>query len=225
MSTQRQSPARPLILIGGIRDTGPGIEAFKQTLAKVLDPKTILAVTLVDCTTFDSCRETLIDTVNQRFPTNDPQWTVPVDVVAISMGGLVARHAAAELGTKRRLKIKRLFTVSTPHRGALLVNQFFGLGPLHRDMKSDSSFLKMLDAHLVNASYKILPYTRLSDGVVGAANTAPPGQTPFWVSAQFLQPSHYFARRDAQILADIMSRLRSEPPIFTTPSPPLPWDG
>ena len=66
----------------------------------------------------DEARTTVIEAVNKAFPSDDPQWTVPVDVVAISMGGLVARYAGVPArgeGDVRKLRVVRLFTLASPH--------------------------------------------------------------------------------------------------------------
>ncbi len=65
----------------------------------------------------------VIDAVDQKFPSSDPEVTTEVDVIGYSMGGLAARYAAMPATavnlSKRRLQIGRLFTISSPHRGAL----------------------------------------------------------------------------------------------------------
>ncbi|MFC1766418.1 esterase/lipase family protein [Planctomycetota bacterium] len=51
---------------------------------------------------------------------DDPNQTVQADVIAHSMGGLVSRYAAMEVPGKPRLRIAHLFTIATPHQGALI---------------------------------------------------------------------------------------------------------
>lgn len=172
-------------------------------------------------TSFEQAREQVIALVDRELPSSDPEWTTTVDVVAFSMGGIVARYAAAQHGNSRRLHIDRLFTIATPHRGANLAFLMF-FDPLARAMRPGSEFLLRLDDALETAAYRIIPYTRLSDPVVGAANASPANSTPLWVSARLLQTSHLFAAFDARIRADIMKRLRGEAPLFTEPHAPLP---
>ena len=180
---------------------------------------------------FDGCRDRLITAVDAAFPTNDPDWTVEVDVVAFSMGGLVARYAAAppvptsidpeRPSSRRRLKIRRLFTISTPHRGATMARV---LTPERRiiSMRAGSPFLTRLDQVWPARRYDFVAYTRLHDPIVGTANTAPPGVTPYWVAAPPLARSHQEAYRDPRIVADILRRLRGNVPLTAEIPVPLP---
>ena len=180
---------------------------------------------------FDGCRDRLIAAVDAAFPTDDPDWTTEVDVVAFSMGGLVARYAATppvptsidpeRPSTRRRLKIRRLFTISTPHRGAVLA----GVPTPERriiSMRAGSPFLTRLDQNWPDRRYDFVAYTRLHDPIVGTANTAPPGVTPYWVAAPPLARSHQEAYRDPRIVADILRRLRDEVPLTAEKPTPLP---
>jgi len=210
----------------------------------------VISVSFFFCGSFDGCRKRVIDAVEKAFPSDDPEWTTEVDVVAVSMGGLVARYAAApprapkatttnaasqpttDRAPARRLRIARLFTISSPHRGAALAflptfNQ------LQIDMRAGSKFLQRLDAfdELVEPgsaqtrpsdSYELIPYVRLDDMIVGERNAAPAGWTPWWVPAEPFQDSHIFAMADPRIVADIARRLRGEPPLTTDPPAPLP---
>ncbi len=224
MAETPKQPERPVIVVGGYRDPGLGSWWVKRKLARVLAPESLTSVTFFFSMSFDACCEKLIAAVDRDFPTDDPNWTTPVDVVAASMGGVVARYAAMERGDHRRLRIRRLFTISTPHRGASLADELPALDPMHHQLRTGSKFIQRLNDEMANLAYEIIPYVRLSDRIVGARNAAPPGQSPLWVSARLFQPSHHFAPSDARILADIMSRLRSEPSLFAEPHAPLPKD-
>jgi hypothetical protein len=171
---------------------------------------------------FEECRRIVIEEVDRAFPCDEPGVTAEVDVVAVLMGGLVARYAAAEPtgpGAKR-LRIARLFTISSPHRGAELAE----LPTLHRlqlDMRAGSPFLRALDDAPLD--YELVPYVVLKDRIVGQTNAAPYGESPHWVSGNF--GAHVGAHRDARILADIARRLRGEEPFATDPPAPLPERG
>ena len=115
-------------------------------------------VSFVAWDNFNTCRRKLIDKVQRTWPSDDPAWTTEVDVVGFSMGGLVSRHAALPLddgargahGPTRRLKIRRLFTIATPHRGA----NWAPLGvfnSLAQSMRHGSPLLQRLDAALPSA--------------------------------------------------------------------------
>jgi pimeloyl-ACP methyl ester carboxylesterase len=156
----------------------------------------------------------------QRFPSDDPAWTTEVDVIGFSMGGLVARSCANSATGDRHLRIVRLFTVSTPHLGAVSAGGALFSSQGH-DMKKGSKFLTYLNNE-VEIDYELIPYGRLCDTVVGVKNTAPPGYTPWWVSTPAFQDSHVQAIGDPRILADITLRLRGETPATISPPAPVP---
>jgi hypothetical protein len=228
LEQMREDPkplARPVVVAGGIHDPGLISSRIARHLRRVCtNDEEVFSVSffIFDAGTFDECRDKLIEAVEKRFPSPDETTTVEVDVVGFSMGGLVARHAARPRSDGgRRLKIRRLFTIASPHRGARLAN----LPTFDRrkiDMRSGSEFLAALDTDLAEAEYDLYPYTRLGDLIVGAENTAPPGVTPWWVSNPMFSMSHVGASKDTRILADIASRLRDEPPLAT--SPPAPFE-
>ncbi len=217
---------RPVVVAAGYLD--PGI--ISRNIAARLRRATsgdapIISTSFFWRFTFDDCRDRLIAAVEQEYPSTDPELTVEVDVIGFSMGGLVARHAAAMRpeGDGKRLNIKRLFTIGTPHRGARLA----GLAPFDRraiDMRAQSKFLAGLDRDMEDARYEIIPYARLNDAIVGIENAAPAGSDPWWVPNKSLSMSHTMAGADERILADIAKRLRSEAH-FTGPTPHPPPPG
>ena len=215
---------RPLIVAGGIGDPGFVAPWVARTLGRVAEPQdTVISVSFFGfgTSTFDECRDRLIEAVEEAMPGSDSGSTVEVDVVGISMGGLVARYAACpRTDGGKRLIIRRLFTISSPHRGARLANlPTFDARKI--DMRPGSDFLETLDAELAGSNYELFPYTRLGDLIVGSANTAPPGQTPWWVSTPPFSFGHLGAAYDRRIMADIALRLRGEPPLATSPAAPL----
>lgn len=157
--------------------------------------------------------------------------TAEIDVVGISMGGLVARLAALEPGARQafgvdaslaRLNIRRLFTLATPHRGAKLAG-VVALDSAARDMKPGSDFLRRLDKAEADAGgrpYEIVCYARLRDAWVGARNTAPRGAEPIWVSTPGHDLAHMMVSRDQRILLDVARRLRGEAPVAEAGSRP-----
>ena len=108
---------------------------------------------------------------------------IEVDVVAISMGGLIARYAAMPLpDDSRQLRIRRLFTISTPHRGAKLA-ALPTFDQRQIDMRPGSAFLASLDDALADADYDLLPYVRgEADGV--------PHDTLFWTQDHYRVVRH-----------------------------------
>ena len=141
-----------------------------------------------------------------------------IDVVGVSMGGLVARAAAAGIGLPHSLRIRRLFTLGTPHQGAKLA-ALIAPDAAARDMRPGSAFLARLDAALPDAGYELICYTRLHDSFVGASRTFPRSTSPHWVSGTWIL-SHLTISSDPRILIDIARRLRGEPPIAQIPAAP-----
>ena len=226
MRQDKQPLERPLIFVGPFLDP---IVAETMALSRikkyVTNPDQTAGVSFVLWDTFDSCRAKTIREVDRRFPTDDPEQTVEVDVIAFSMGGLVSRYAALppdpERGQTRRLNIRRLYTVASPHRGANWAPLGFW-NALGRDMAAGSEFLERLDAGLRDADYELVPYTRLDDWIVGPANTAPSDMKPRWVSARPFEMAHIQAASDARIRADILRRLRNQTPLSIGEPVPLP---
>lgn len=244
-----ESPApieRPIIIIGGYHDIGVGPWLINSKLGRALGENAegrMLRVTVGYEPDFESCRRTVIAAVDQRFglpaancSMEASDETVEVDVVAFSMGGIVARDAAMVRDGERRLNIRRLFTISTPHTGARWADELPDIA--HRidgriaDMQTTSPFIDHInDAWIESAEsasadaavdYEIIAYVRLGDTVVGPENAAPPGETPFWVSNPVLQPAHLGASIDSRIIADIARRLRSETPLTQGDPAPVP---
>jgi triacylglycerol esterase/lipase EstA (alpha/beta hydrolase family) len=72
-----------------------------------------------------------------------------VDIVAHSLGGLVARYYIERLGGARR--VARLVTIGSPHRGTALGR--FGLVPVARELAAGSALLGELGAPSPEVSY------------------------------------------------------------------------
>ena len=221
---------RPVVVLAGWADPGFVNHYWMKNLrqAGVSDDR-MLGFSFVFKGRFDHCRNHVIEAVQKTWPSDDPNWTTEVDVVAFSMGGLVARYCAAPPlanhesipSDARRLRIRNLYSISTPHLGAKLSK----LPHIDRrviDMRPGSAFLTHLDEALPNAPYTLTPYTRLRDAIVGEANTAPAGVTPWWVDTPPLSRGHQEAYRDPRIRADILRRLRGESPLTISPAAPLP---
>ncbi len=212
---------RPVVIVGGYADPGIIVRQVEKRLRAVLAEDTrIVTVAPGWVSTMSEARKRLLDAVEAALPSTDPEWTTEVDVVAVSMGGLVSRYAATPGNDhRRRLRIARLMTISTPHRGA----DWAAMPTIESrvvDMRSGSAFLCTLDD--AEQCYEVLPYCRLHDWIVGCANAAPPGRTAWWVQNQPFQFGHLDAHKDPRILADISRRLRGEEPYATLPAADLP---
>ncbi len=217
--------SRPVIVLAGFFDPGLASRSLAKQLRKITRDDRVIPIAFLLNRNFDQCRDRVIDQIQEAFPSDDPDHTVEIDVVAVSMGGLVARYATLPPNNgathPRRLRIARLFTISTPHRGAKLAT-LPTFNRLQIDMRNNSAFLQQLNARLPDAQYELIPYTRLDDLIVGATNTAPAGQTPWWVPNRPFEPAHMFAYGDPRIVADIALRLRGDAPLTSHPPAPLP---
>lgn len=213
-----RTPPRPLVVIGGILDSPARVDRLAARLrALTADDALMLAVSVRDAPSFDAAHDALRAALRGLPAADAPP---EVDVVGVSMGGLVARHAAGQ-GT---LRIRRLFTLATPHRGARAARLPLPQ-PRVRDMRAGSPFLRALDADRARQAARgmtLIPYVRLGDLVVGSAAAAPPGEHPLWVATPPFQLAHSQIDADPRILVDIARRLRGEPPCSALPAAPLP---
>jgi hypothetical protein len=220
---------RPLVIVGGYFD--PGIAApnmgghFKDWTH---DPR-IVTVSLGLCFTIEQCRRHIIDEVDEAFPTSDPNATTEVDVIGYSLGGLASRYAAEDpkpgMEPQRRLRIARLFTISSPLRGAAAAESvpLINVMPLVQTMTPGSDVIRgEVLPHGADEVYPVYSYVRLRDYEVGSENAALPGQSAWWVQAPPLLRPHGLAFSDSRILADILLRLHDETPLSTEPPAPLP---
>ena len=210
---------RPIVILGGYHDPGIGPAVFRAKLHGMVDDDRMVCVAYPFSGSFAECRRNVIDALEKKFPSPDADQTVEVDVIGLSMGGVVGRYCAIDRPDGKRLRIHRLFTVSSPHRGAIRA-ALPAMSQLHRDLREDSPFLRELEAaEGGRRDYEIIPYVRLGDWIVGPENAAPRDVVAaYWVPNPPLQVAHSAAATDARILADIARRLRDEPP-FTKPPP------
>ncbi len=212
MCKEPKSLERPVVVLAGFFD--PGIASWKA--ADMLREATgeddrIISVSFLTTSTFDQCRSRVIEAVEKKFPSDDSTWTVDVDVVGISMGGLVGRYGAAlpidGSDDAKRLRVRHLFTIGSPHKGASMA-KLPTLDKRQLMMRAGSDFLAHL--HASDIDYEIVPYVRLGDTIVGVENAAPEGVTPWWVGNEPLELAHMQAFDDPRIIADIARRLRGE---------------
>ncbi len=225
---------RPVVVLSGYRAPSFSANNLASTVRELTGAKEdrVLAISYV----FGDDIPTLADRVAQKVaeafgsdvdPLTGERWTHEVDVVAVSMGGLVARTAWAEptdvgreLGV--RLNIKTLYTLGTPHKGAKIA-RYIHIDDAARQMIPGSAFLANLREASPggggSGSYTIVPYATLRDGWVGARNSAPEGQEPIWVPGRVVL-SHQLITLENRILADLGRRLRGEVPLGEPSAPP-----
>lgn len=218
---------RPVLVLAGYWDPGGGVHTTAEMIRAVTStPEMVIEVPFWSIRSWQACRDRALARLASRHPSDDAQRTVEVDVVGISMGGLIARFSAMDRADDDPgpvLQIERLFTLATPHRGARLAWLLsFDNRPF--DMQPGSEFLAMLDEDLPNIRYEVYPYVRLEDSTVGVENTAFEGESPWWVPNPPFESSHLGMPFDERLIADIARRLRGERPLASEPRAPLPCD-
>lgn len=227
---------RPVVILNGYAAAPVHIQFLAAALwdATSGDTNDILAISYPFSHNLDDLALQIVDQVDTRWPSADPAQTIEVDVVGFSLGGILARWAAlppdqrtragesapdpAPKPTGKSLRIARLFTLDSPHRGSKLATAF-PLTAIARDLAPGSPLLSTLDS-LPPPSFEIIPYAQLGDDVVGATRSAPPGQDPIWSRGTLLF-SHWSITDNPLIIADIARRLRDEPALLS-PGPPPP---
>ncbi|MEM6393463.1 MAG: hypothetical protein AAF797_11870 [Planctomycetota bacterium] len=216
-------PVRPILVVGPFLDPAIAEWQMRHQVRQAFEPDRVVGVSFPFWSNFDYCREQVIDAVEAEFPSDDPDWTTEVDVIAFSMGGLVARYAASpnDEADRKQLRIARLYTVCSPHQGSGLA-KFPSLLPLVRAMAPGSPFLTELNGQFDDAPYTLTAYTRLTDPIVAPTRASPEGHPVRWVHPPPFSLAHNFALDDPRLIADILRRLRNEPPLSTDPPAPLP---
>ncbi|MEY3144279.1 MAG: hypothetical protein RLY21_2772 [Planctomycetota bacterium] len=208
---------RPLVVLAGIGDPKISSGALIRGLAPCVTG-TIVELSFFNEFTFEGCRQKLLREVAAALDV-DPDHLPEVDVVAFSMGGLIARDAAIPDRAARQLPIRRLYTISAPHEGARLAGIPMGL-PQGEDMTPGSEFMERL--RVAPRTYELVCYARLDDITVGEEFAAPYGEPLWWVPTPSGEWSHMAAFSDPRIIADIARRLRGERSLTRPPAAPLP---
>lgn len=225
MRTEAVGLTRPVLVLSGYRSPSLVARKLAYEIRRLTgaEPEQIAWLSYIDAGTIEGPARRAVALVEKRFPSDDPEWTTEVDVVAVSMGGLVARLASADPELRdepggKRLRIRTLYTLGSPHRGAVLAERI-RLDDASRDMKPGSSFLERLDGAFEERGYEVVPYAVLRDGWVGATRSAPVGQDPIWVPGRWVL-SHHMISLNRRIQADLARRLRGEEPLGSPSMPP-----
>lgn len=232
MAARPASPRRPLVVLGGYRTLEWQADLVASRLARAIGagPDDVLVVSFLWDGDLDAMTRSLVAAVREKWPQCEAGSTREIDVVGISMGGLLARWAALPpeervrgSGASRtldvpRLRVSRLFTLATPHRGARAAS-YLRLDDAVRDMRPASEFLQTLERHRADQAFPMICYAHAGDRTVGAANSAPPGMVPIWTQGTLLF-SHFSIAHDPVILADIARRLRGDEPLLEVAGEP-----
>ncbi len=226
MTLDKKTLPRPLVLIGGYGDLGISQYLLLKTFFEsVADHPQLITVSLFNCGSYDECRARILADVNAACPGGDANWTAAVDVVGVSLGGGVARYAAApsrDPAHSQRLHIVRLYTMSGALGGAKVAN--LGITSFQQDMQPGSETQKYLDQVDPNPPYEIVSYVHLGDEMVGQENAAIAGRTPYWLPNIPYNPvwPHEQIMLDGRVYADIARRVRGEKPFTISPPAPFP---
>lgn len=214
---------RPVIVIDGWLAYG-GASVIKRELQDLTGGDGALFISYsypLIFSTLESNAHNVVKIVEERWPSNDPNWTSEVDVVGFSMGGLIARVAAEEprknKKPRKRLNVKRMFTVSSPHKGTgwwiawLPVDQMSWAVGLY-----GGGYRNWLDEKLLEANYELFCYGQGNDWIVGN-NFEATGYPEIKARGLFFF-SHINSYGNYRHLADIAARLRGEDPIIEVPN-------
>ncbi len=224
---------RPVLVCAGIFDPGAGSKWSADMLRETTTtPELVIDTGFWGRDTFDEARSHVLRLVERRFGPGADGDSVEVDVIGVSMGGLVARYAALPVRAgepaRPRLKIRRLHTIGTPHQGAA----WWDRAPWDQramEMRPGGAFIHRLNREWRLAreagaahAYEVFAYVRLGDQIVGECNAAGPDGRLWWVGNPSLEFAHMQAFDDPRIVADIARRLRGETPFTREPAAPLP---
>jgi pimeloyl-ACP methyl ester carboxylesterase len=212
---------RPLVILGGYLDPGIGPRSFVDFFDDFFEGK-IIPIAFADLTDIRDCRRRVIETLDATLGPGDDTQTVEVDVIGQSMGGLVGMFSAIDdPAMGRRLRIRTLFTIASPLRGAVAAEALQNPpNAMVAQMKPGSDLLQQVAEAPVD--FELVSYTRLDDRIVGEHNTAAPGRGVYWLDNPPDQPSHMAVFSDTRVLLDIVKRLRDEPSITTGEPTELP---
>jgi hypothetical protein len=221
---------RPVVVLSGYHTLPIHAAPLASDIARSTSGRRedVLVVSYPLAMSIDDAVDSVIEEVEERWPSPDPAATVEVDVVGISMGGIVARWAAlpparrlrgdqpAAAAASKRLRVARLFTFASPHRGARLA-QSLAIDDAAVDLKPGSALLRTLDQ--ADRPYELVCYAHTGDLIVGATRTAPPGMHPIWTEGTLLF-SHFSVVTNPVFVQDTVRRLRDEPPLIAPRDPP-----
>ena len=206
---------RPVVVIDGwtMIGGGPTIRNQMIRLTGGTEEEIINHSYLLIFSTLESNASKIIDIVEERWPSDDPEWTTEVDVIGYSMGGVIGRVAAMpprdEKKQRKRLKVKSLYTISAPHNGV-----GWWLGWIFIDEMSFKTSLyaggyrQWLDEGISDCGYDLICYGQGNDWICGW-NTAPKGWNPVRSTGTILF-SHTTSYGNFRALADIAARRKKK---------------
>lgn len=209
---------RPVLVLSGYSIPGFAAEALAQDLREATGDGRVYAVTFFASTGMDASVRRVMHTVEQELGSGEDGWSPEVDVIGYSMGGVVARYAATERASERnempKLRIRRLFTLCSPHQGARMAWRFSPV-PAERAMARDSAFLAYLDESLAEGGYEVRAYAVDGDEIVGSMNSGVEGEPLYVLEGQSVAMwEHMAAVGDSRFSAEFARLLRGEGSYF-----------
>ena len=220
---------RPLVVLCGWRAPLAALKTIRTNLRVLLPGTRVIPIAFPTASSMQAAVATTREALATHESTRDN--AKPIDIVALSMGGLVARALACDAfndlanpqaSITAPVKINSLYTIATPHQGAILA-KFVRPDAAASAMRPGSLFLRTLDNALPNATFSITPYGYLRDWWVGCHNTAPIGRVPLWLDPPTTRGrlfSHFLISTERRIILDIALRLRGLAPIAEFGPPP-----
>lgn len=199
---------RPLVVLNGYHTPPNEVWWAKARLSRLTSRRAsdFGTVSYMYATRLGDAAEKAVRGVERRWGKG-----VEIDVVGISMGGIVARLAAHEMG----LRMVRLFSFATPHDGSSRA-VFIAPDEAARDMKPGSAFLTRLNAF--HRPYSMVCYGQENDAVVHHRGAAPPGERPFVAPGSWMM-EHFTTLHNPWFMLDLARRLRGEEPLLKHPGP------
>lgn len=206
---------RPVAVLGGWRTPHISARALADRLCALTSGNRtdFVALSFLRASRVEEAAGRAAREIERAFGAGKDDRTREVDVVGVSMGGLVGRTVEAGLFGRwgeraKRVRVRRLFTLATPHRGARLARLAAPDGAA-RSMRPGSPFLERLDEALRASEMLVIPYARTRDGMVGATNAAPWGMDPLWLEGPRVM-SHLTITQEWRFVIDVARRLRGE---------------
>ncbi len=206
---------RPVAVLGGWRTPHVTARALADRLCALTSgrPEDFVALSFLRASRVEEAAARASREIDRVFGAGEPGWTREVDVVGVSMGGLVGRTIEASAFGRwgegaKRVRVRRLFTLATPHRGARMARIAAPDGSA-RSMRPGSAFLARLDDALLASDMELIPYARTRDGMVGATNAAPWGMDPVWLQGPRAL-SHLTITQEWRFVIDVARRLRAD---------------
>lgn len=227
MASDPKPLARPVLVLGAYHAWAPVSWSLVRKLRKATGAKEheIRCVPFLFETSLHAAAIKAVRHAAAFWPPTPDGISPPLDLVGISMGGLIARIIS---GPERmsiglppdlaRINAARIFTFGSPLAGARIAAH---VRPdrAARDMRPDSHLIQRLGP--ASDATPLICYAQLRDNVVGARRAAPIGMHPIWTGGSRLF-SHFTTPHNPWFLVDIARRLRGEPPLFNaaTTCPP-----